>query len=97
MNRPRMTPQARVDLLEIWHFIAKDSIERANGVWQDLKAGMIRISEFPGLGHTRADVKDKQLRFWAVHSYLIVYRPEPRPVRIIRVVSGRRDIKRLLG
>jgi plasmid stabilization system protein ParE len=34
--------------------------------------------------------------FWAVFSYLIVYDPEPRPVRIVRVVHASRDVTAVL-
>jgi hypothetical protein len=31
-----------------------------------------------------------------VHSYLVIYRPETRPLQIVRVLSGYRDIATLL-
>jgi antitoxin ParD1/3/4/toxin ParE1/3/4 len=38
------------------------------------------------------DLDDETLRVWPVHSYLIVYRPEQKPIEIVRVVSGFRDL-----
>jgi len=32
----------------------------------------------------------------AVYSYLIVYRPETKPLQIVRVVHGHRDVENLL-
>lgn len=36
------------------------------------------------------------MRFWVVHSYLIVYRAEVEPIEVVRVVSGFRDLIELL-
>ncbi len=47
----------------------------------------------PGMGHSRNDLADETLRAWPVHSYLIVYRPAQRPIEIVRVVSGFRDLR----
>ena len=57
---------------------------------------MRRLAEFPRTGHFREDLADKSLRFWPVYSYLIVYRPESRPLQIIRVLHGARDVRRIL-
>lgn len=51
----------------------------------------------PGLGHLREDLTDEPLRFWPVHSYLIIYRPGRTPLQIVRVLSGYRDIRDLLS
>ena len=43
----------------------------------------------------RDDLADETLRVWTVHSYLMIYRPETRPLQIVRVLSGYRDIATL--
>jgi plasmid stabilization system protein ParE len=35
--------------------------------------------------------------FWSVFSYLIVYNPAKRPVEIVRVLHGKRDVERILN
>ena len=37
------------------------------------------------------------IRFWTVCLYLIVYRPDPRPIEMVRVLHGARDIAAVLG
>ena len=32
------------------------------------------------------------VRVWVVHSYLVIYRPDGRPLQVVRVLSGDRDI-----
>jgi toxin ParE1/3/4 len=50
----------------------------------------------PGIGHTRDDLTDRALKFWSVYSYLVVYDPESRPLTIVAVLHGARDIGELL-
>lgn len=49
------------------------------------------------MGHLREDLTRRPFRFWPVYSYLIVYRPETRPIQILRVLHGARDVKSLLA
>ena len=90
-------PQARLDLLEIWHFIAKDSITNANRVGEELEAAIRRLVQTPGMGHTRSDVKDQRYRFWTVYSYVIAYRYDDAALTIVRVIHGHRDFRRALA
>jgi hypothetical protein len=56
---------------------------------------MHQLAELPGPGHVRDDLVDETLRVWTVHSYLVTYRPETRPLQIVLVLSGYRDIATL--
>ena len=48
------------------------------------------------MGHTRDDLTSRPVRYWAVRSYMVVYKPDGRPLEIVRVVHGARDLPRLL-
>jgi plasmid stabilization system protein ParE len=95
MRKLLIQPQARLDLLEIWHYIAADSIQSANKVAEKLDRAIRGLIEMPGKGHTRPDVTDKRYRFWSVYSYLIAYRYDETSLTVVRVVHGRRDLRRL--
>jgi antitoxin ParD1/3/4/toxin ParE1/3/4 len=58
---------------------------------------MAKLARTPGMGHLREDLADEPLKFWPVYSYLIIYRPETRPLQIVRVLHGARDLRRLLS
>ena len=88
-------PQARVDLLEIWHYIAKDNIAAANRVNEEIERAIRDLVSMPGMGHTRADVKPRQYRFWSVYSFVIAYRFDDESMTVVRVVHGRRDFRKL--
>lgn len=55
MRKLLIQPQAKLDLLEIWHYIARDSIESANRVGSKIDAEIRDLLEMPGKGHTRTD------------------------------------------
>lgn len=96
-QRPVISPQALADLDDIWWYIAQDrSPATADRVIDDIYAAINNLATFPGIGHLRDDLIDEPLRFWNVHNYLIIYRAEAKPIEIARVVSGYRDIARLL-
>jgi plasmid stabilization system protein ParE len=91
-----LSAPAASDLREIHAYIAADDPAAARRVLHDLRDAMHRLTELPGLGHVREDLVDETLRMWTVHSYLVIYRPETRPLQIVRVLSGYRDIATLL-
>ena len=50
-------------------------------------------------GQVRKELTSRPVRFWTVQrfpNYLIVYRPDARPLQIIRILHGMRDLNRLL-
>jgi plasmid stabilization system protein ParE len=98
VSRPRfaLTPQARADLVDIWNYIAEDSVESADRVLGRLYAAFTRLAETPGMGHHRADLADVRHRFWTIYSYVIVYRDQASPLEIVAVVHGARQLEAFL-
>ena len=94
MKRVDVTPRAARDLVEIWQYIAADNIDAADRVIDRIRGEFQKLAGMPGIGHTRNEL-GPEYRVWGVYSYLIVYRPEMRPIQIIRVVSGKRDLGRI--
>lgn len=97
MRKLLVQPQARVDLLEIWHHIATDSIPAANRITERLDAEIRELVAFPGKGHLRQDVRSDRYRFWGVYSYVIAYRFDDHTLTIVRVVHGARNFRKLFG
>ncbi len=96
-RRYHLTPEAEQDLLCIWEFIARDSFNAADRMTERLERAFRLLAEFPRKGHKREDVKTSEpLLFWPVVSYMVVYRPTPRPILIVRVLHGARDLDALL-
>ncbi|HEY5028860.1 MAG TPA: type II toxin-antitoxin system RelE/ParE family toxin [Candidatus Angelobacter sp.] len=90
------TPLAARDLNEIWDYMASDNIKAADRVLDVLEKALHGLAKNPGKGHWREDLADRRHRFFLVYSYLIVYRPETKPMQVIRVLHASRDIQALL-
>ena len=54
------------------------------------------LAKSPGIGHWRKDLTDEAVRFFPVYSYLIVYRPETKPLQVVAILHGYRDVERIL-
>jgi plasmid stabilization system protein ParE len=92
-----LTPLASRDLDQLWDHLAVDSVEAADRVLSALEDAMQKLGQQPGIGHLREDLTDRKHRFFLVYSYLIVYRPETKPLQIIRVLHASRDVQAVLG
>ena len=93
----QLTPQARSDLFSIWEFIAQDDVRAADRAIERMHQAFRLLARFPRKGHRRADVETSEpVLFWPTGSYVIVYRPAPRPILIVRVLHGARDLNALL-
>jgi plasmid stabilization system protein ParE len=94
-----LTNQAIEDLDQVWHFIAADDPSAADRVEAAIVAAFHLLARHPYTGHTRKDVTALAVRFWTITkfpNYVVVYRPETRPIEIVGVLHGMRDLRRLL-
>jgi toxin ParE1/3/4 len=96
VKRFDLARRALADLQDIWEYISENSFEAADRVLEEFYQTFERLAETPQMGHKRPDLTPRDVLFWPVHSYLVIYK-DSKPLRIIRVVHGRRDVKRLLN
>jgi toxin ParE1/3/4 len=87
-----LTPLAARDLDDIWSYLANDNLRAADRVLDAIEIAIYRLAEQPGIGHLREDLADRRHRFFLIYSYLIVYRPQTRPLQIVRVLHAARDV-----
>ena len=95
----RLTPDAIDDLDAIWLYICKNNLAAADAVEDEIRSACAMLAKGPLRGHLRPDLTKLPVRFWTLRrypNYMIVYRPDSKPIEIIRVLHGRRDLKRLL-
>ena len=92
-----LAPQAALDLVEIWRYIKNQaSLAIADRVESDIREKIVFLAGTPGAGHSRKDLTGEDVKFFPVYSYLIVYRPQTRPLQVAAILHGRRDVERLL-
>jgi plasmid stabilization system protein ParE len=98
-GRYRLSARAIDDLDSIWSYIAKDSVQAANRVESALFAGFDLLSRNPRIGSARPELTPRPVRFWAVpkfRSFIVVYSPEPSPIRVLTILHGMRNIEAIL-
>lgn len=97
MSSFRFTPLAEHDLEDLVDWLVEQATaDTAEHVVNEILGAAARLAGMPHIGHVRPDLTDEPVMFWSVYSWLIVYRPETRPLEIVRVVSGLRDVATLL-
>jgi len=100
MSSYQFTPQAIEDLFEIWSYIAGHDVEAASRVEEAIHAGCAFLTDTPLAGRIREDLTSLPLRFWLVQpyrNYWIVYRPETKPLQVIRIIHTARNIPQILS
>ncbi len=95
MNRFELARRALGDLQGVWEYVSEESFDAADRLLEDFYRTFGQLAEMPGMGHKRADLTTRNVLFWPVHSYLIIYKASS-PLRIVRVIHGKRDVKKLL-
>jgi toxin ParE1/3/4 len=101
MTALEISPAAERDLEEIWLGIAADNPGAADRTLGAIGAKIALLPRHPRLGPRRADIRP-HLRMLVERPYLVLYEIRPDAptgpvdaVEIVRVLDGRRDLKRL--
>ena len=90
-NKIRRSPRVRLDLIDIWTYIAQDNPDAADGLLDRFEEVMGRLAERPLMGRKRPELGEA-LRSFPIRNYVIFYLPNDEGVEIIRILSGYRDI-----
>lgn len=91
-----VSAEAQNDLFEIWRRIAKDSVDLANRIESEFYEAFASLGRMPGQGHSRKDLTQSPVLFFPLYSFLVVYQPDVKPIRIMAVLRGRRNVRRIL-
>jgi toxin ParE1/3/4 len=92
-----LAPQAALDLVEIWRYIKEQTgLTMADRVESGILEKIAFLAGTPGAGHSRKDLTEEDVKFFSVYSYLIVYRPTTKPLQIVSILHGRRDLEQIL-
>jgi toxin ParE1/3/4 len=96
-QRYLLAPEAALDLVQIWRYIKKNAnIEMADRVESVIRKKIVYLAGSPGGGHWRKDLTDQLVKFFPIYSYLIVYRPDTKPLQGVAILHGRRDVEEFL-
>jgi toxin ParE1/3/4 len=87
--------QAQRDLVDIWLYIANDSPAAADKFLDQIDTLCKLLSSSPLLGRSREEL-GRNVRSFPLGDYLIFYRPKRTGIVVVRVLSGYRDLDKLL-
>lgn len=93
-RRARLSRPARTDLVEIWVYVAENDPKAADRLIEALHSRCNLLARLPRLGRLPPDVAPG-IRSFPFGRYLILYRERKGGIEVVRVCSGRRDLKRL--
>src|SRR4030088_2845316 len=92
-----LAPEAARDLVQIWRHLKKQSsLAIADRVETAIRNKIVFLAGTPGAGHWRKNLTDEAVKLFPVYSYLIVYRPDTKPLQVVSILHGRRDVERIL-
>jgi plasmid stabilization system protein ParE len=93
-----VTPAALRDLDSISSYIEEQSgPRRADEIETRLFQAFADLARRPGIGHRRQDLTGRDVRFFTVHSWLVMYDYRVRPLRILAILHGARDVSTILA
>jgi toxin ParE1/3/4 len=88
----RWTYTSKIDLLQIYNYIAKDSGFYAKKVVNDIVDKSDYLANFPNLGRKVEEMDDDNLREVIVYSYRMIYRVVEDGVNILAIVHCKRTL-----
>ena len=93
----QLSPAALDDIDEILSYLAEQASPSVASRTEDrLFAAFEELAQTPGLGHLRSDLTSLPVHFFALDPYLIVHQRNAKPLAILAVLHGSRDLKKLL-
>ncbi|MEP0924824.1 type II toxin-antitoxin system RelE/ParE family toxin [Leptolyngbya sp. ST-U4] len=87
-------PLAELDLLDIWDYIADDSLDRADEFLDRIEGKLETLALNPGMGRRREELLPG-LRSFPIANYVVFYREIKDGIDVIRVLHGSRDIEEI--
>lgn len=86
-----LRPRARIDIAEIWEYIAEDSEVQADAFIDRFDGQFRLMAQQPGLGRMRSELLP-ELRSLPFEKYVIFDRPTPGGIEIVRLLHSARDV-----
>lgn len=92
MSRLVISPQAKMDLLNIWSFAFYDEGQAADHLVEEITAKFETLLSFPEIGRSREDL-DADLRSFPFKRFIIFYRLIADGIEIFRVLHGKQNLE----
>jgi len=94
VSQLRISPRASSDLIEIWIYIADDSVANADAFIDKLYQAIQALGRQPGSGRHREELAPG-IQSFLFGRYIIFYRAVTSGIEIVRVLHSARDIENI--
>ena len=92
-----LAEDAILDIDAIWlYLLHTEGVDLADRIVTELFKAFYCLADSPNRGHKRADLTSRGVLFYKVFSYLVIYSPGSRPLHILGVLHGKRNVARIL-
>ena len=95
MSAVERTRRAKVDVLQIWVYVAEKSESAAARLLKKLNADIPSLGRNPMMGEAIGHLAPRLRRF-SSGACVSIFRPLPEGIRLLRVIHGSRDIADVL-
>ena len=92
----RLTHRAEINLAEIWWYVATDSPINADRLLDRLYDAFALLADFPEMSQEWSPETAPGVRRFPIGNYVIFHRPTEYGVLVLRILHGKRDLRRLL-
>ena len=93
----QLSEDAIFDIDEIWlYHLEKEGVETADRMVTEFFKGFYRVADIPNSGHRRPDLTNRNVLFYRIFSYLVIYQPGSDSLQILGVLHGKRNVARIL-
>lgn len=96
MARVTRRPLAEADILDIWDYIAEDSLAEADRWLDKLDEKLSLWATQPTMGRQRDELAPG-IRSFAFGRYVVFFQPVPDGIDVVRVLHASRDIDASFG
>ena len=97
MDPFQLTEDAILDINAIWlYLLEKEGLVTADRIAGELFKGFYKLADTPNSGHRRGDLTNRNILFYRIFSYLVIYQPGSSPLQILGVLHGKRNVWRIL-
>ena len=95
MRKVVVSRAAIADIKEIASYIRERNVSAADQFTTEVEEIIQRLAIVPGMGHHRSDFPDPNHRCHRIGEYIVIYRHSAKRLDVVRVVHGRRDLRKL--
>jgi toxin ParE1/3/4 len=95
VGRLRYSHKAKADLLDLWLWLAEDSLHIADQKIAEIERRTLVLKDHSELGVARPEI-GKWARSLVIERWLVIYIIDDDGVLVMRVVDGARDLRKIL-